>query len=230
MTVDQRLTSNISFYGSAFYSNRRGHYLNPSNLSPSGTNILNGVGIPTFNPYYPTGAPTRPARPLQYRLGKPEHHLVLRVGAALSIGPQHRASGRLERPRLVLADAGRELQHRQRHHEQKRGLRGLGLDHRGDPAGRLHACASGHGRSPAAFPISTSSATRWPMRVTRPKRSPTSRASEASTSATGSTKRACSSTARCSIFRAARSRPLSARPTPASVCRRRFWTTPAPRA
>jgi len=57
MTVDQRLTSNISFYGSAFYSNRRGHYLNPSNLSPSGTNIINGVGIPTFNPYYPTNAP-----------------------------------------------------------------------------------------------------------------------------------------------------------------------------
>jgi hypothetical protein len=35
ITVDQRLTSNISFYGSGFYSLRRGHYLNPSNLSPS---------------------------------------------------------------------------------------------------------------------------------------------------------------------------------------------------
>ncbi len=58
ITVDQRLTSNISFYGSGFYSNRRGHYLNPSNLSPSATNILGGVTIPTFNPYYPTGAPT----------------------------------------------------------------------------------------------------------------------------------------------------------------------------
>ncbi len=58
ITVDQRLTSNISFYGSGFYSNRRGHYLNPSNLSPSTTNILGGVTIPTFNPYYPTGGPT----------------------------------------------------------------------------------------------------------------------------------------------------------------------------
>jgi iron complex outermembrane receptor protein len=58
ITVDQRLTSNISFYGSGFYSNRRGHYLNPSNLSPSATNIIGGVTIPTFNPYYPTGGPT----------------------------------------------------------------------------------------------------------------------------------------------------------------------------
>ena len=59
ITVDQRLTSNISFYGSGFYSNRRGHYLNPSNLSPAGTNVVTGVAIPTFNPYYPTGgAPT----------------------------------------------------------------------------------------------------------------------------------------------------------------------------
>jgi outer membrane receptor protein involved in Fe transport len=56
ITVDQRLTSNISFYGSGFYSNRRGHFLNPSNLSPAATNILS-VAIPTFNPYYPTGGP-----------------------------------------------------------------------------------------------------------------------------------------------------------------------------
>jgi iron complex outermembrane receptor protein len=57
ITVDQRLTSNISFYGSGFYSNRRGHYLNPSNLSPSATNALFNVGLPTFNPYYPVNAP-----------------------------------------------------------------------------------------------------------------------------------------------------------------------------
>src|SRR5262245_16706505 len=58
ITVDQRLTSNISFYGSGFYSNRRGHFLNPSNLSPSATNIITAVTIPTFNPYYQTGGPT----------------------------------------------------------------------------------------------------------------------------------------------------------------------------
>jgi iron complex outermembrane receptor protein len=58
ITVDQRLTKDISFYGEAFYSNRRAEFLNPSNLSPSSTNDL-FVGVPTFNPYYPTGgAPT----------------------------------------------------------------------------------------------------------------------------------------------------------------------------
>ncbi|HYK78447.1 MAG TPA: TonB-dependent receptor plug domain-containing protein [Micropepsaceae bacterium] len=57
MTVDQRLTKNISFFGEGFYSNRRAQYLNPSNLSPSSSNDLS-VQVPTFNPYYPTsGAP-----------------------------------------------------------------------------------------------------------------------------------------------------------------------------
>ena len=59
MTIDQRLTKDISFYGEALYSNRRAEYYNPSNLSPSATNILASFAIPTFNPYYPTGsAPT----------------------------------------------------------------------------------------------------------------------------------------------------------------------------
>jgi iron complex outermembrane receptor protein len=58
LTVDQRLTSNISFYGSAFYSNRRATYLNPGNLSPAGNNILQNIGVPTFNPYYPANAPS----------------------------------------------------------------------------------------------------------------------------------------------------------------------------
>ena len=58
ITVDQQLTSNISFYGSAFYSNRRAGFLNPANLSPAGNNIVAGIGVPTFNPYYPTNAPS----------------------------------------------------------------------------------------------------------------------------------------------------------------------------
>jgi len=58
MTVDQRLTSTITFYGEGFYSNRRAQYLNPANLSPNSSNLLQ-VGVPTWNPYYPTGgAPT----------------------------------------------------------------------------------------------------------------------------------------------------------------------------
>jgi outer membrane receptor protein involved in Fe transport len=54
MTVDQRLTRNISFYGEGFYSNRRAQYLNPASLSPSSNDLLT-VAVPTFNPYYPTG-------------------------------------------------------------------------------------------------------------------------------------------------------------------------------
>ena len=54
MTVDQRLTKDISFFGEGFYANRRAQYLNPSNLSPSSGNDLS-VTIPTLNPYYPTG-------------------------------------------------------------------------------------------------------------------------------------------------------------------------------
>ena len=57
ITVDQRLTSNISFYGSAFYSNRRAKFVNPSNLSPGANNNIYNFGVPTFNPYYPIGAP-----------------------------------------------------------------------------------------------------------------------------------------------------------------------------
>jgi len=58
ITIDQRLTKDITFYGEAFYSNRRAQFVNPANLSPSIQDAL-VVGVPTFNPYYPTGgAPT----------------------------------------------------------------------------------------------------------------------------------------------------------------------------
>jgi iron complex outermembrane receptor protein len=58
MTIDQRLTSNISFYGEGYYSNRRSQYYNPANQSPTLANIVTAQ-VPTFNPYYPTGgAPT----------------------------------------------------------------------------------------------------------------------------------------------------------------------------
>jgi outer membrane receptor protein involved in Fe transport len=56
MTVDQRLTSNISFYGEGFYSNRRFEVVNLSNQSPASTQDLT-VQVPTSNPYYPIGAP-----------------------------------------------------------------------------------------------------------------------------------------------------------------------------
>ena len=58
ITVDQRLTKDISFFGTGFYSNRRAHFINPSNLSPAQNNDLQ-IAVPSWNPYYPTGgAPT----------------------------------------------------------------------------------------------------------------------------------------------------------------------------
>ncbi len=55
-TLDQRLLSWVSLYADGFWSNRRAQYINPPNLSPDSTNLLN-VAIPTSNPYYPAGAP-----------------------------------------------------------------------------------------------------------------------------------------------------------------------------
>jgi iron complex outermembrane receptor protein len=55
ITVDQRLTANISFYGSGFYSNRRAKYLSASNAAIAVPNLLFNIGVPTFNPYYPSG-------------------------------------------------------------------------------------------------------------------------------------------------------------------------------
>src|SRR6185436_6354591 len=52
MTVDQRLTSNVSFYGEAFWSMRRATFKNIA----TGNHLL--VTVPTFNPYYPIGGPT----------------------------------------------------------------------------------------------------------------------------------------------------------------------------
>jgi outer membrane receptor protein involved in Fe transport len=68
ITLDQRLTSNISFYGSGFYSNRRGHFLNPSSIGPGANNVLFNVAVPTFNPYYPAGGAPANLR-VSYNIG-----------------------------------------------------------------------------------------------------------------------------------------------------------------
>ncbi len=52
ITVDQRLTSNISFYGSGLYGMRRSKFA----INDTGHQVI--YGVPTFNPYYPTNAPT----------------------------------------------------------------------------------------------------------------------------------------------------------------------------
>jgi len=51
VTIDQRLTRDISFYGEGFYGMRRSQFINNSTA-----NQLT-LGVPTFNPYYPAGAP-----------------------------------------------------------------------------------------------------------------------------------------------------------------------------
>jgi iron complex outermembrane receptor protein len=51
VTVDQRLTRDVSFYGDAFYGMRRANTV--SNFPAQQLS----VAVPTFNPYYPTGAP-----------------------------------------------------------------------------------------------------------------------------------------------------------------------------
>ena len=59
VTFDQRLTKDISLYGEGFYSNRRAEFLVPANQGPAASNALSQVGVPTWNPYYPSGgAPT----------------------------------------------------------------------------------------------------------------------------------------------------------------------------
>jgi iron complex outermembrane receptor protein len=55
ITIDQRLTKNITFYGEGFYGMRRSQFIDGGNRT--GNQIT--VGVPTWNPYYPTGgAPT----------------------------------------------------------------------------------------------------------------------------------------------------------------------------
>jgi iron complex outermembrane receptor protein len=57
LTVDQRLTPDISFYGEGFYSDRRSQFLNGGTMLPTALNATT-VPVPTSNPYYPTNAPS----------------------------------------------------------------------------------------------------------------------------------------------------------------------------
>ena len=155
ITVDQRLTSNISFYGSGFYSNRRGHYLNPSNLSPSATNIIAGVAVPTFNPYYPIGNAPNNLR-AYYNIGWESpgittfYELAQRYQLGLNIALPGDWSGRVWYS--MTKDANFNIVQRSR--QQERGLGGAraGPSERARPSG-THARDRAPGRSPATFPI-----------------------------------------------------------------------------
>src|SRR6266699_1731133 len=54
ITLDQRLTRSVSFYGEGYYSDRRSQFISAPNSDPSPDNVLS-VAVPTWNPYYPTG-------------------------------------------------------------------------------------------------------------------------------------------------------------------------------
>ena len=67
MTVDQRLTRNISFYGEGFYSNRRVEQHVAEAVQPVTNNVFT-LAVPTFNPYYPTGGAPQNLR-VSYDIG-----------------------------------------------------------------------------------------------------------------------------------------------------------------
>jgi iron complex outermembrane receptor protein len=87
MTVDQRLTKDISFYGSAFYSNRRNKITLAANVTPDKTSVLSSVAVPTFNPYYPTGGAPTNLR-VSYNLGveRPPYAIAYELSLRYQMG------------------------------------------------------------------------------------------------------------------------------------------------
>ncbi len=57
-TFDQRLFTGVSFFFTGFYTNRRVENLLPPFYSNGVTSAISTLGVPTINPYYPTGAPS----------------------------------------------------------------------------------------------------------------------------------------------------------------------------
>jgi iron complex outermembrane recepter protein len=83
LTVDQRLTRNISFYGSGFYGMRRSQIV----INDAGHQLT--YPVPTFNPYYPTGAPNNLRVAYHMGIEKPAvgsaHSLAQRYQLGLNI-------------------------------------------------------------------------------------------------------------------------------------------------
>jgi iron complex outermembrane receptor protein len=77
ITVDQRLTSNISFYGSGFYGMRRSQIV----INDAGHQLT--WAVPTWNPYYPTGAPQNLRVSYHMGIEKPA------VGSAYSLAQRY---------------------------------------------------------------------------------------------------------------------------------------------
>ena len=160
MTVDQRLTKNISFYGEGFYGIRRITFLNNTT-----TNQLTGIGVPTFNPYYPTGgAPTNLRVNYNMSIESPSLTGAYGSGMRYQGGLNIDLPGGWESPTLLFGDSGRRVQSCRRHNKQERRVRGLGLDvsrnprQRHEPRGRHLDQACDHSLSepvlrPDAVPV-----------------------------------------------------------------------------
>jgi hypothetical protein len=87
ITIDQRLTRDISFYSSGFYSNRRSKFLNSNSANPAANGAITQVAVPTSNPYYPAGTlvgqavasallPRRRRRPACHQSARQLRHLA----------------------------------------------------------------------------------------------------------------------------------------------------------
>ena len=225
ITVDQMLTGSISFYGSGFYSNRRARFLNPSN-SVSGieqhsvrsrrTNLQSLLSERQCTGQF--------ARQLQHWDREPEFYRLSRNRPSLSVGLEHRASTRLERPCVVRDDRRPELQQHTRIGQQIGGVGGVGLDRRRYSGNRQHACdcnlVEARERS-LSQPLLRSRGLSMQRRVLN--RVHPGRSIRRQTTS-GSTKRASRPMVRCSICPAVRSKLLSGRRTRACGSNRRSWT------
>jgi iron complex outermembrane receptor protein len=80
VTVDQRLTSNVSFYGEGFWGMRRSQFINNDN----GHQIA--YPVPTFNPYYPTGAPQNLRVAYHMGIERPSFTAAMAMGQRYQLG------------------------------------------------------------------------------------------------------------------------------------------------
>ena len=75
-TFDQNIIPDVQFFADGFYSNRRFTILNatgPNSPAPAQNNALVGVSVPTFNPFYPSGAPSNLRVSYDFGLETPVH-------------------------------------------------------------------------------------------------------------------------------------------------------------
>jgi iron complex outermembrane receptor protein len=77
ITVDQRLTKNISFYGSGLYGMRRSQII----INDQSNQLV--WAVPTWNPYYPTGAPNNLRVGYHMGIEKPT------IGSAYELGQRY---------------------------------------------------------------------------------------------------------------------------------------------